>query len=79
MKRRLLGLMDNIMGVAMGIFLVSSVLKFMDYRKNPEIYMVQSAPWYTSILINMTFSLVVILGAMAVKYLALKSINKEGK
>lgn len=79
MKRRLFGLMDNIMGVAIGIFLISSVLRFLDYRKNPEIYLVQSAPWYTSILINLSFSMVVIIGAMVVKYFILKSINNEGE
>lgn len=35
----------------LGVFLGHSIYIYMDYQTRPELYDMQSAPWYTSILI----------------------------
>ena len=39
-------------GGSVGLLIGSSVLKYMEYRDNPVKYEIQSAPWYTGILIG---------------------------
>lgn len=62
MKKRKKRLWNLFLGAAVGVFIGHSIGVWLDYKSNPGLYMVQSAPWYTSILLygGMTFVLLMI-------------------
>lgn len=48
-------------GAALGVFLGGSLFRWLHFRKHPELYVMQSAPWYTSILFNAIFTVICLL------------------
>lgn len=57
------------MGCIGGTFIGSSIFRYYDYITHPDMYMIQSAPWYLSIQISGIFTAIafaVILVIMAV-------------
>ncbi len=63
-------------GGSVGLLIGSSVLKYMDYRDNPVKYEIQSAPWYTGILIGGVLIAVLLVLFIVVKLIALHGLNK---
>lgn len=55
------------MGSMIGVFVGSGVYRYWHFRKYPDLYFIQSAPWYTSILIQGLFTLVLAALCMIVK------------
>lgn len=51
MFKRLNNALNIVIGSFAGVFIGHSVYKYYDYMKHPDLYMIQSAPWYTSIKI----------------------------
>ena len=51
-----------------GVFIGHSIYKYFDYTKNPGLYEMQTAPWYTSIQVNGLFILSIVLIAITVKF-----------
>lgn len=45
-------LLSVVMFTFLGVFLGSTVFTVMDYLSHPELYEIQSASWYTAILIR---------------------------
>jgi hypothetical protein len=72
MKNKLNNLMNIIMGSSVGVFIGQSLFKYMHYRNNPQIYVIQSAPWYTGIIIYGVVDLSILLIAFTLKILLLK-------
>ncbi len=72
-------ILDNLMGALAGVFLISSLLKYLDYRKNPGIYEINSAPWYTSILVNGAFVVIIFLIILIIKYLLIRREKREDR
>lgn len=44
-----------------GVFIGSSLYQYYDYRKFEDLYLAQSAPWYTSIIVRGGFTLVIVM------------------
>ncbi len=63
-------------GGSVGLLIGSSVLKYMDYRDNPVKYEIQSAPWYTGILIGGVLIAVLLVLFIVVKLIALHGLKK---
>ncbi len=51
MLERLNRILNIIMGSAVGVLLGHGIYVYWDYRTRPGLYEMQSAPWYTSILV----------------------------
>jgi hypothetical protein len=51
MKNRTSSILNTIMGSNVGVFIGHTIFKYIDYRNNPQRYIIQSAPWYTSVII----------------------------
>lgn len=51
MLKRLNIILNSVIGSFIGIFIVHSIYKHFDYTKHPDLYELQSIPWYTSIQI----------------------------
>lgn len=50
-----------VMWSVIGVFIGSSLYKWLDYKAHPGLYAMQSAPWYLSIKINAVFTAVVVI------------------
>ena len=54
------------MGVTLLVFIADSLFVFADYSNNPELYALNSAPWYTRIIVNsLCFGFLLLLEAAA--------------
>ena len=61
MKRFLQIAMRVVIIASIVILIGSGIYQYMDYKRHPEIYMLNSAPWYTGLLIQGAFTLLIII------------------
>ena len=59
--------LNNFMGAFTGIFIGRSIYVIWNYKTRPELYAMQSAPWYTSILVDGVMTLVVLMICLLLK------------
>lgn len=69
MLKKLNSILNIVMGSFVGVFIGHSIYKYYDYIKHPDLYMIQSAPWYTSIKIYGLGTAVVLSIAIILKLL----------
>ena len=53
--------LNNFMGAFTGVFIGRSAYVIWNYKMHPQRYAMQSAPWYTGILVNGVITLVVLM------------------
>ena len=75
MKKKVDQILNIIMGSFTGVFIGSGLYKYWHFRKYPDLYAMQSAPWYTSILTNGLFTLVLLAICMVVKAILIEKIG----
>ena len=61
MKRFLQIAMRAVIIASIVVFIGSCIYQYTDYKQHPEIYMLNSAPWYTGLLIQGAISLLIVL------------------
>ena len=51
-----------VIGAFIGVLTGNGIWKYLDYKKHPDIYIQNSAPWYTGLILNgiVTLSIVII-------------------
>lgn len=59
-----------------GVFIGSSIYKYYHYRTYLDLYEMQSAPWYSSILIHGIFTVIFIVVILITMWIVRKKINK---
>lgn len=59
MKEKINWILNILMGSMLGVWLGHGLYVLWDYKTHPDLYAMQSAPWYTSIL---TYSLFTVVG-----------------
>lgn len=69
-------LLNIIIASTIGVFIGSALYRYADYRIRPELYEIQSAPWYTSIIVRGLATSAIILVALGLK-LGLKLVLKQ--
>ena len=79
MKKKINQILNIIMGSFIGVFIGSGLYKYWDFQKYPDLYAIQSAPWYTSILINGLLTLVLLAVCMIVKVTLIEKIGRVQK
>ena len=75
MKKKVNQILNIVMGSFTGVLIGSGLYKYWHFRKYPDLYTMQSAPWYTSILINGLFMLVLLAICMIVKVILIEKIS----
>lgn len=65
--KRVNNLLNVIMGAFVGVFIGHGAYVIWDFNAHPEIYAMQSAPWYTSILVYGVFTLASLLICVVIK------------
>ena len=79
MKKKINQILNIIMGSFISVFIGSGLYKYWDFQKYPDLYVIQSAPWYTSILINGLLTLVLLAVCMIVKVILIEKIGRVQK
>ena len=74
MLRRITQLLSIIMGCSVVVLIGYVIYKYCHYSKYPDFYIVQSAPWYTGILLYGAITLIVLAACFLLKLL-LKAID----
>lgn len=74
--KRLNNILSTIMGAFIGVFIGHGGYVVWNFKTRPELYAMQSAPWYTSILVYGAFTLVVLLVCIAIKAIIKHKVKK---
>lgn len=75
MRKKIQRILNIIMGSLAGVFLGSVLYKYWHFQKYPDFYVVQSAPWYTGILIQGLFTLVLLAVCLIIKAVLIENIG----
>ena len=74
-------ILNIMMGTCVGVFIGHGIYAVWDFKTRPELYEMQSAPWYTSILVYGAFTIMVlaigIVLKVILKHYAKKSDGKR--
>lgn len=65
-------ILNIIIGSSLGVFIGHGIYVFWDYKTHPGLYAMQSAPWYTSIVVYGIATLVVLAAAVITKLILRK-------
>ena len=60
MLKRISQFLNIVMGCFVGVFIGYGIYKYWHYRKYPDLYIGNSAPWYTGILLYGVITLIVL-------------------
>ena len=79
MKKKIHQILNIIMGSFAGVFIGSVLYKYWHFQKYPNLYVMQSAPWYTDILIQGLFTLVLLTVCLIIKAVLIENIGVRKK
>ena len=65
--KKLNKMLNIIIGAVLGAVVGRSLYVAWNFKTHPEFYAMQSAPWYTSILVDGAFALAVVLICLVIK------------
>jgi len=65
--KKLNHILNMVIGSFIGVFIGHGIYVLWDYKTHPGLYALQSAPWYTSILIYGIFTFILLIVAIAIK------------
>lgn len=75
MKQKIQRILNIIMGSFIGVFIGSGLYRYWHFRKYPDLYIMQSAPWYTGILVQGLFTLVLLAVCLIIKVVLIKNVG----
>ena len=67
MLKKINHILNIIIESFIGVFIGHGIYVFWDYKTHPDLYAMQSAPWYTSILVYGLFTIVVLIVGIIIK------------
>lgn len=79
MKKKIQRILNIIMSCFAGVFIGSGLYRYWHFRKYPDLYIMQSAPWYTGILVQGLFTLVLLAVCLIIKVVLIKNVGAMKK
>lgn len=76
-KNKLNYILNILMGSVAGVFIGYGLYKVWDYKTHPDLYVAQSAPWYTGIVVYGIFAAFVLLLSFVLKQVIRKGTKKQ--
>lgn len=73
--KKLNSFLNVVIGATGGSFIGRSICVVLDFHNHPNLYAMQSAPWYTGILVSGAVTLVVFMICFAIKAIIKKEAN----
>lgn len=67
MLRKINNALNIVIGSFTGVFVGHGIYVLWDYKTHPDLYAMQSAPWYTGILVHGAVTVVILAMAIIVK------------
>lgn len=77
MLKRVNEILNLLMGSISGVFIGHGIYVYWDYKTNPGLYAMGSAPWYAGILLYGIFTVAVLAAAIAVKAIIRKKMKQR--
>ncbi len=75
MLKRVNQILNTITGAFIGVFIGHGIYIFWDFNSHPDLYAMQSAPWYTSIVLYGVMMVIVVAIAVVIKLIIKKKIR----
>lgn len=72
MLKRLNYILNIIIGSFIGVFVGHAIYVILDYKVQPDLYMMQSAPWYTSIFVHGACTVAIVIVSIIIKIIIRK-------
>lgn len=79
MKKKINQAINIIMAAFVGVFIGHGIFLYLDYKNHPDLYMIQSAPWYTGILVYGIGTLAVLAICIGIKIVLNRKTDKSFK
>lgn len=76
MLKKINSFINILMGCFIGAFIGGSIFRYLDYKNHPELFVMQSAPWYTGIQISGIALIVVLIICVLIKIIIRKKMNR---
>lgn len=67
MLKKINRILNIIIGTSIGVFIGHGIYIYWDYKAHPDLYAMQSAPWYTSILFYGLFTIIALIAVIVIK------------
>ena len=67
-----------LLGCSIGVLLGSGIYRYFDFKARPDLYAMQSAPWYVDLEIQGIVTAVLAAVLLAAMWLVRKKIDKKG-
>lgn len=75
MLKRVNQILNTIICAFIGVFIGHGIYIFWDFNSHPDLYAMQSAPWYTSIVLYGVMMVIVVAIAVVIKLIIKKKIR----
>lgn len=69
--------LNILIGSSIGVFFGRSLYAYWDFKTHPVLYALNSAPWYTGVMLEGAVTAVIIAAALAVKFFVKKKMEKK--
>ena len=75
--KKIISLINGILGAFVGVYLGRVCFVVWDYKTDPGFYGMQSAPWYTTLLVEAAITLVILLICIVIKAVLKRLLKKD--
>lgn len=75
MLKKLNRILNIVIGSFIGVFIGHGIFVYWDYKTHPDLYAMQSAPWYTSIFVYGVVTLILLVVLAIAKLIIRKKIK----
>lgn len=76
MLKKINSFINILMGCFIGAFIGGTIFKYIDYKNHPELFAMQSAPWYIGIRITGIALIVVLIICVIIKIIIRKKMDR---
>ena len=77
MLKKINSIMNIIIGAFIGVFIGHGIYVLWDYKTHHDLYAMQSAPWYTSILVYGLFTIVALIIGIIIKLIIRRRLKQQ--
>ncbi len=77
MLKRLNNILNVVICSSVGVIVGHAIYVYWEYRKYPDLYTMQSAPWYTSIVVYGLVTAIVLLITIVLKCIVRKKLKNH--
>lgn len=75
--KKLNNFLNILIGATVGVLIGRGIYAYWNFKIYPDLYVMQSAPWYTSVLVYGAVSLVVVMASIVTKVIIKKCASKH--